>query len=80
MRVGCRADIDRFPREHGEFREAVVDHSQSEERAFYRRQATRLLELADGCKHRATAQQLVKAAEYYIDKLEERRPEPTAAA
>ena len=55
-------------------------HSESEERAFYRRQAARLLELADGCQDRKTAQQLVKAAEYYIDKLEERPSGPAAAA
>jgi hypothetical protein len=55
-----------------------VDHSEPEARAFYRR-ATRLLELADGCKHRATAEQLLKAAEYYIDKLEERPPGSAAA-
>ena len=57
-----------------------MDHSESEERAFYRRQATRLLELADGCKHRETAAQLLKAAEYYIDKLEERPPGSPIAA
>ena len=55
-------------------------HSESEERAFYRRQAARLIELADGCKHRPTAEQLLKAAEYYIDKLEERPTGPAAAA
>ena len=57
-----------------------MDHSESEERAFYRRQATRLLELADGCKHREIAAQLLKAAEYYIDKLEERPPGSPIAA
>jgi hypothetical protein len=57
-----------------------MEHSESEERAFYRRQATRLLELADGCKHRPTAQQLLKAAEYYIDKLEEPPPGSPIAA
>ena len=57
-----------------------MDHSETEERAFYRRQATRLLELADGCRERAAAAQLLKAAEYYIDKLEEpRASSPTAA-
>ena len=55
-------------------------HSETEERAFYRRQAARLLELADGCKDRATAQQLVQAAEYYIDKLEEGPPGSPIAA
>jgi hypothetical protein len=57
-----------------------VYHSESEERAFYRRQAARLIELADGCKHRPTAEQLLKAAEYYIDKLEEPPPGPAVAA
>ena len=57
-----------------------MEHSESEERAFYRRQATRLLELADGCKQRTTAEQLLKAAEYYLDKLEERPQGPAAAA
>jgi hypothetical protein len=57
-----------------------VEHSESEERAFYRRQATRLLELAEGCKHSPTAEQLLMAAEYYLDKLEERPPGPAAAA
>ena len=55
-------------------------YSESEERAFYRRQATRLLELAEGCKNRAAAEQLLKAAEYYIDKLEDQPPGPAAAA
>ena len=55
-------------------------HSESEERAFYRRQAARLVELADGCKHRPTAEQLLKAAEYYIDKLEEPPSGPAVAA
>ena len=54
-------------------------YSESEERAFYRRQATRLLELADGCKNGPTAKELVKAAEYYIDKLEEPPASPIAA-
>jgi hypothetical protein len=72
--------VGRFPREHGGFREAVVYHSESEERAFYRRQAARLLELADGCKDHKTAQQLVKAAEYYIDKLEKLPPDSSVAA
>jgi hypothetical protein len=46
-------------------------YAETKERAFYRRQAARLLELADGCKHGPTAAQLLKAAEYYIDKLEQ---------
>jgi hypothetical protein len=46
-------------------------YSETEERAFYRRQAHRLLELAGGCKNRPTVTQLLKAAEYYIDKLEQ---------
>ena len=57
-----------------------MEHSESEERAFYRRQATRLLELAEGCKHSPTAEQVLMAAEYYLDKLEERPPGPAAAA
>jgi hypothetical protein len=57
-----------------------VEHSQSEERAFYRRQATRLLQLAEGCKQRTTAEQLLKAAEFYLDKLEELPGGPAAAA
>ena len=48
-----------------------MNHSEIEERAFYRRQAARLLQLAESCKDRATAEQLLMAAEYYIDKLEE---------
>ena len=55
-------------------------YSETEERAFYRRQATRLLELADGCKNGATAKQLLKAAEYYIDKLEQQPTGPAIAA
>ena len=54
-------------------------YSETEERAFYRRQATRLLELADGCKNGPTVAQLLKAAEYYIDKLEH-PPGPAIAA
>ena len=54
-------------------------YSETEERAFYRRQATRLLELADGCKNGPTAKQLLTAAEYYIDKLE-KPPGPAIAA
>ena len=54
-------------------------YSETEERAFYRRQATRLLEMAHGCKNRPTAKELLKAAEYYIDKLEE-LPGPAIAA
>jgi hypothetical protein len=57
-----------------------VDHSETEERAFYRRQAIRLLELADACRDRAAAAQLLKAAEYYIDKLEEPPPGSPIAA
>jgi hypothetical protein len=57
-----------------------VDHSETEERAFYRRQATRLLELAEGCRDRAAAAQLLKAVEYYIDKLEEPPPGSPIAA
>ncbi len=56
-----------------------MGYSETEERAFYRRQATRLLQLADGCNHRPTAQELLKAAEYYIDKLEQ-PPGPAIAA
>lgn len=55
-------------------------YSETEERAFYRRQATRLLELADGCKNGPTAAQLLKAAEYYIDKLEKPPGGPAIAA
>lgn len=55
-------------------------YSEIEERAFYRRQATRLLQMADGCKNRPTAKELLKAAEYYIDKLEEPPPGPAIAA
>jgi hypothetical protein len=55
-----------------------MDHSETEARALYHRQATRFLQLVDGCKHRPTAEQLLKAAEYYIDKLEERHG-PAAA-
>ena len=55
-----------------------MHYSETEERAFYRRQATRLLELADGCNNRLTAQELLKAAEHYIDKLE--RPSGPAVA
>ncbi len=47
-----------------------MEYTESEQRAFYRRQAVRLLELAEGCKNTATAGQLLKAAEYYVDKLE----------
>jgi hypothetical protein len=54
-------------------------YSETEERAFYRRQAVRLLGLADDCKNRPTAQELLKAADYYIDKLEE-PPGPAIAA
>jgi hypothetical protein len=54
-------------------------YSETEERAFYRRQATRLLQLADGCKNGPMAKELLKAAEYYIDKLEE-PPGPAVAA
>ena len=46
-------------------------YSETEERAFYRRRATQLLELADGCENRPTAQELLKAAEYYLGKLEQ---------
>ena len=61
------------------FRKMPMRYSETEERAFYRRQATRLLELADGCKNGPTVAQLLKAAEYYIDKLE-RPPGPAIAA
>ena len=54
-------------------------YSETEERAFYRRQAVRLLELADGCKNGLTTQELLKAAEYYIGKLEQ-PPGPAIAA
>ena len=54
-------------------------YSETDERAFYRRQATRLLQLADGCENQRTAQELLKAAEYYIGKLEQ-RPGPAVAA
>ena len=54
-------------------------YSETDERAFYRRQATRLLELADRCENRPTSQELLKAAEYYIAKLE-RLPGPSIAA
>ncbi|MBV8753389.1 MAG: hypothetical protein JO328_11085 [Hyphomicrobiales bacterium] len=54
-------------------------YSETDERAFYRRQATRLLELADGCENRPTAKELLKAAEYYIGKLEQ-PPGPAIAA
>jgi hypothetical protein len=54
-------------------------YSETDERAFYRRQATRLLELADRCESRPTAQELLKAAEYYIGKLEQ-PPGPAVAA
>lgn len=47
-----------------------MEYTESEQRAFYRRQAVRLLELAEGCKNTVTAGQLLKAAEYYVDKLE----------
>jgi hypothetical protein len=47
-----------------------MEYTESEQRAFYRRQAVRLLELAEGCKNTAIAGQLLKAAEYYVDKLE----------
>jgi hypothetical protein len=53
-------------------------YSETDERAFYRRQATRLLELADRCENRPTAQELLKAADYYIGKLE--RPSGPAVA
>ena len=55
-------------------------YSETEERAFYRRQATRLLELADACTSGPTAAQLLKAAEYYIDKLEKPPGGPALAA
>lgn len=57
-----------------------MEYSDSEERAFYRRQATRLLELAEGCKQGTTAEQLLRAAEYYLDKLEAGPRGPAAAA
>lgn len=54
-------------------------YSETEERAFYRRQAVRLLELADRCQNQPTAQELLKAADYYIGKLEQ-PPGPAIAA
>jgi len=54
-------------------------YTETDERAFYRRQAARLLELADGCENRPTAEELLKAAEYYIGKLEQ-SPGPSLAA
>ena len=57
-----------------------MEYTESEQRAFYRRQAVRLLELAEGCKNTATARQLLKAAEYYVDKLEDAAPGSAAAA
>ena len=48
-----------------------MEYSENEQRAFYRRQATRLLELAEGSRNAVTAAQLMKAAEYYLDKLEQ---------
>ena len=57
-----------------------MEYSESEQRAFYRRQATRLLELAEGCRNAVTAAQLMKAAEYYLDKLEQTAPGGAAAA
>jgi hypothetical protein len=57
-----------------------MQYTESEQRAFYRRQATRLLDLAGGCKNVVTAAQLLKAAEYYLDKLEAMAPGGAAAA
>ena len=54
-------------------------YSETEERAFHRRQATHLLQLADGCRNGPTVAQLLKAAEYYIDKLD-KPPGPAVAA
>jgi hypothetical protein len=45
-----------------------MEHCADQQRAFYRRQADRLRELAQGCDPR-TAQELMRAAQYYLDKL-----------
>jgi G3E family GTPase len=45
-----------------------MEHCADQQRAFYRRQAERLLELAAGCDP-CTAQELLRAAQYYLDKL-----------
>jgi hypothetical protein len=57
-----------------------MEYSESEQRAFYRRQAIRFLELADGCKNAVTTAQLMKGAEYYLDKLAETAPGDAVAA
>jgi hypothetical protein len=54
-------------------------YSEMDERAFYRRQVVRLLGLADDCKNPPTTQELLKAAAYYIGKLEQ-PPGPAVAA
>ena len=56
-----------------------MEPCETEERAFYRRQAHRLLTLADGCADPRTAEVLSEAARYYLDKLE-LPPGPTVAA
>jgi len=54
-----------------------MQHEDSSERAFYRRQAKQLLELARLSHDPATAQMLTSAARYYLDRLDEL---PSAAA
>jgi hypothetical protein len=56
-----------------------MEHCEDQQRAFYRRQARRLLAFAEGCADRRTAEVLLDAARYYLDKLET-PPDATAVA
>jgi hypothetical protein len=51
-----------------------MDHSESAERAFYRRQARRLLAYADSCREKRVAGTLLRAAEYFLDRVEAKQP------
>jgi len=47
-----------------------MEHDETKERAFHRRQAHRLLAFAEACTDVRTAEVLLEAAHYYLDRLE----------
>ena len=51
-----------------------MDHSETAERAFHRRQARRLLAYADSCREKRVAGTLLRAAEYFLDRVEAKQP------
>ncbi len=53
-----------------------MDHSESAEKAFCRRQARRLLAYADSCQQKRVAGTLLRAAEYFLDRVEAAQPPP----